>query len=80
MNFRKISLEEMEVCKKYRINIRNYYVSVQFEEFTFGSHAVFLNENIGEVIGSGAFGISKQEHRVSRRHFVNSMLGKVYGG
>ncbi len=78
MIIRKISLEDMEVFRKYKVQTRNYCVARQVEEFTCGSHTVQYKTD--RMIQDKIFGISKKEIRVSNRHNINGHLGLVNGG
>ena len=63
--------------KRYRVQTRNYGVSVFDEEFTCGSHAIYLTEN---VANDKPFGVSKKTLWVSRRDLVHGHLGNINGG
>jgi hypothetical protein len=78
VTIRKISLEDMEVFRKYRVQTRNYCVARQVEEFTCGSHAVLYRTD--KMIQDKMLGISKKEIRVSNRNHINGHLGLVNGG
>ena len=72
----KISLDDMEILRKYRVQSRNFYVSSSVEEFTCGAHVTFLNYKGPDL----SFGVSKRELRISDRQLVSGLLGNINGG
>jgi hypothetical protein len=76
-SFRKVSTDEHEVMKRRRINNRNFYVSSYSEEFSCEAAVSCVGvKNIPfQVIG-----LSKMEHRVSDKFFVDICRGFVSGG
>jgi hypothetical protein len=77
VNIRKITLEDNEVLKKYRVQTRNYHVSGLVEEFTCGSHAMWMHDCGAD---DAIFGVSKQAYHVSTRAMVSRFLGSVSDG
>ena len=76
--FRKISLDDIEVMRKYRVQTRNFYVSSLVEEFTCGASTSIMNfKDINKEV---TFGISKGELKISNRQLVCGLLGNINGG
>jgi hypothetical protein len=73
MRFRKISLDDNDVLRKYRVKSNNYYASSDVEEFTCGSHVAVQSKGHKRATN---FGISKYEYKVSRRTKIS---GYDYG-
>jgi hypothetical protein len=71
MNYRKVTLEDLNVFKKRRVQYLCYEVASQVEEFDCGASCSYVYKNLPH------FGISKQEHKVSGRFLVHSFLAAV---
>lgn len=77
MKFRKISLDDLEILQKHRVQTRNFYVSSHVEIFTCGAIMHVLS---GKEQKSNSFGISKEELKISNRVLVCRYLGGINGG
>jgi hypothetical protein len=77
VNFRKVSLEDYEVGRKYRVQTRNYYVSAAVEEFHGGASCLIMNTKTHDET---FFGPSKKEYRVSNSSRINGWMSQVNGG
>jgi hypothetical protein len=80
----KVSLEDEEILRKYRVQTRNSYVSSEVESFTCGAQTSLMD--LDKIVNSKwltkevNFGIGKKELSISNRNFVNGYLGNVNGG
>jgi len=76
----KISLDFIEIMKKYRLQSRNWNVSSGNDEFTPGLPlAVIVSDNakFGKEV---RFGVSKKENMISSMALINGYLGSINGG
>ena len=76
MVFKKLSLDDREIMRKYRVQINNFYVSSNVEEFT-SDHGCIMKSNYHTDV---EFGIQKKAYLVSHRHWVSRYVGNVNGG